>query len=160
MRFSTFAKKREIRPSHFSTFAKNREIRPSPFSIFAEKREIHFCVYVTWTAERDKKRPLFCLRTFTFTMTGGGVIEAKRASRIVDSVSNFDDFYYGALKVFEARRASRSGVCVLDIPQVILGCRPEVWTVGLRISAHQTMCANVRLFARTMTAARADKVGS
>ena len=36
----------------------------------------------------------------------------------------------------------------------ILGYRPEVWTVGLRISAHQTMCANVRLFAKTMTAAR------
>ena len=87
-------------------------------------------------------------------MTGGGVIEAKRASRKVDSVSNFDDFYNGALKVFEARWASRIGVGVLDIPQLILGYRPEAWTVGLRISAHQTMCANVRLFAKTMTAAR------
>ena len=39
-------------------------------------------------------------------MTGGGVIEAKRASRKVDSVSNFDDFYNGALKVFSCPGSS------------------------------------------------------
>ena len=102
-------------------------------------------------------------------MTGGGVIEAKWASFIVvhvldipevnyfrnvqcvdsDDGLDFGDFYNGALKVFEAKRTSRIGVRVLNIPQVILGCRPEVWTVHLCISAHQTMCANVILFANT-----------
>ena len=52
------------------------------FSILARKREIHFCIYVLWTAYRNKKRPLLCLHTFTFTMTGGGVGEAERASCI------------------------------------------------------------------------------
>ena len=57
-------------------------------------------------------------------------------------VSNFGDFYNGTLKVFEAKRASRIGVRVLDITQVISGCRSKVWTVRLRTSAHPTMCAN------------------
>ena len=58
------------------------------------------------------------------------------------TVSYFGDFYNGTLKVFEAKRASRIGVRVLDITQVISGCRPKVWTVRLRTSAHPTMCAN------------------
>ena len=74
MRFSTFAKKRKIRPLHFSTVAKNREICPSHLSIFEEKNaKIRFCIYVTalnddyddfdqslpWMAEGDKKRHCF-----------------------------------------------------------------------------------------------------
>ena len=39
------------------------------------------------------------------------------------TVSNFGDFYNGTLKVFEAKRASRIGVRVLDITQVISGCQ-------------------------------------
>ena len=42
---------------------------------------------------------------------------------------NTDDglkFYNVAFEIFEGRRANHIRVCVLDIPQVILGCWPEV----------------------------------
>ena len=76
MRFSMLAKNREIRLSRFSTFAKNREIRPLPF-FFLPKREKH--IFVFMPLERRKEIKI----TFTFTMTVGGAIEAKQASRIV-----------------------------------------------------------------------------
>ena len=53
MRFSSFAKKKEIQPLHFSTAAKNREICPPHLSIFEENGEIRFCIYVTALNDYD-----------------------------------------------------------------------------------------------------------
>ena len=74
---------------------KNRPICPSQFSFFAENGELPFCIYVTALNDDDnnfeqslrplnskkrQKATLFCCHTFT--MIGGGVDEAKRASRV------------------------------------------------------------------------------
>ena len=74
------------------------------------------------------------------------------------TVSKFSDSYNGALKVSEAKRASRIRVHVLDIPQVILGYRLGVWTVCLCISAQPTMCANDRLLQTRNTSDDDDDV--
>ena len=67
------------------------------------------------------------------------------------TVSSFSDFYNGALKIFEAKRASRIGVRVLDITQVISGCRKFGQFVCVRqrtqqCSKHRTLLMMTILF--------------
>ena len=85
-----------------------------------------------WTAERDKKSPLRCLHTFTFTPEGGACLWSHYANDPKWSVfyllsytsvpmtgSNFGNFFNGALKDFEAKQASRIRVRVWEFPWVI-----------------------------------------